>query len=509
MLALNSGSLPIRFGDSTNNATALSNFLPDALSSGYSAAVLSNVEKAKNASAYAGLPTNLTQFFGYAHVARVLGEKNNPIIMGMAQELADHKGVPNTFKDDGPWCALFVNDMGFKLFKEGTNPGFDYPADFSHEAFPEKFGPKIEFDDRKPGDFYFFYNPDNANDLQHAGRVVKEDSESYYLFGGNQGESEVSITKIPKKDKNGVKVRPREIRRWPGSDGTASIKWEDDAALNKLLDTYNGKPVESAPPVSTQNAASSDAAAPSKKIQDKKPKGNSIEISVEDMTRTYKVGMVLADGSTVTAIEKVSSDPGHEVKSTFSSAPILKITIKAKDGQISEKYCEPGLDLTKTDFPNKSKAVEGNVKIDAAKSSVMQKMADTEKGDAGKVTWQGFKALLEESGKLVTEEGLKLQLYKNGVATGQWITTIAKGYCEPERMSGMTTFRYAQWEQILSGIGLGKYAKMLTPSNATFENGMGARFDEYVPKLMALIKADHPEAKTEYEALVAATKSAT
>jgi hypothetical protein len=70
-------------------------------------------------------------------------------------------------------------------------------------------------------------------------------------------------------------------------------------------------------------------------------------------------------------------------------------------------------------------------------------------------------------------------------------------------MSGMTTFRYAQWQQIMDGLGLGDYARKLTPSSATFENGMGMRFDEYVPALMEKIKADYP-AKTEEESLAKA-----
>jgi hypothetical protein len=505
MFALNSASLSplaLRFGDSSSNATALMNSLPDALSAGYSEAVLRNVEAAESNPAYAGLPKNLTKFFGYAHVGRVAGEKDNPVIMNMAQELADHKGVANTFKDDGPWCALFANYMGFKLSQQGANPGFDYPADFSHKAYPEKFGPKIEFNDRKPGDFYFFYKPDDPSDLQHVGCIVKEDENFYYLFGGNQGSSEVNITKIPKKDKNGAELRPREIHRWPGSDGTASIKWNDDAALKDLLDSYN-KPVISTATSAQNKPSSATATASTKKAQGEKPKGDFVEISLDDMIMNYKAGDVLKDESTVVAVV-----PIKDVSSAFDAAPILKITLKTKDGRTVTKYCEPARDLAAKICTNPTKVVKGKVTIDASKSSAMQMIAakgtdenGNKRGDDGEVKWQAIKALFEENGKFITEEGAKF-VKQDGT---QYAGT-AHSYGDPQLMSGMTVFRYSHLQQMLRGIaGLEKYADDFSPPPGAHDyNGM--RFDKFAEKLVELIEADH-KGMNGYGALVAALKT--
>ncbi|HEV7642296.1 MAG TPA: hypothetical protein VGO50_00015 [Pyrinomonadaceae bacterium] len=447
--------------------------LPDPLSDGYKVAVERNVAKAKTDPGFASLPSNLREFIGYAGVSRVSGTKENPVLAQMAQEIAAYKGVANTFKDENGWCALFANYMGLKLAANGSNPGFKIPDNFSGKVHYETFGEHIDNGNEQVGDFVFFFDKDNKDALQHVGRLVGKDDKFYYVFGGNQDCSIVNVMKIP------VTEKPKDIRRWPGSnDGTASLQWDGKSALAELLGL-------------SESAAgtNSSSSTPDKNDED-------------TLTWSYENGQITSSEDKKLGIvsRRIIKDDSNR---TFKNPDLEEITYSNGSKRLREVKTNTNADIPCDERP-KSKAVKDVVTVDND-SEIMKKIRND---DGGKISGAAFKAFLEDQGKLTTEEGVKLRRYNAETKefVGDEFSSEMKGYCNPEEISDMTVFRYSHWDQILGGIrGLEKYKGVLTPAGAHDYNGM--RIDDFKGKLLGLIRADYKKSHatsnpSDYELLI-------
>lgn len=499
-----------------------------------------------------GLPLSLRKMLELYGEKIQLGDGSNEKLqpamdkVELASENAGNK--KRTPDDDEITCSFFANYAALAAAEE-TCTEFMLPPDckgsymtcivVNSASTDENFtlGTKYNFgvykDKAVVGDFIEFVPDDQSSENKkdspyHIGVVFAQDEKNYYVAG-----------KVTSVDANGNKIssvrigtvskrfKPRIFHPvYNDKEGVDTSSKITQLAVNSSANTAtsSGQPTQSTPrrepattsqsssastaqstPSQTEQSTQSAQTSSSEKSETKQSAQEAeteqtLEINADNiMNGQYKVGDKLSNGSEVIDVKTV-----RDTSSAFAAAPLLEITIRTKDGRIFVKRCEPPLDWNKKDYPNKTTVKTGIVTIEASKSAVMQKMNATQNGDSGKVTWQGFKALLEESGKLVTEAGLKLQEYthneatgKKDKATGKWITTTSGAYCEPELMSGITNFSYSHWDQLLEGVGLTAYKGRVRPdvaAKATFDNGWGISFEDFVPLLIAEMRKDYDKA---------------
>lgn len=131
-----------------------------------------------------GGPKMLNVFLNLYGLKEVVGSNHNPVILAWARELGIEK-VYN--QDEIPWCGLI---MYYAAFKSGKYIPFS-AKDGLWALNWTKFGTKV----KTPmlGDVLVFKRPSGG----HVGLYIGEDSTTYYVIGGNQG-NQISIIRIEK-----------------------------------------------------------------------------------------------------------------------------------------------------------------------------------------------------------------------------------------------------------------------------------------------------------------------
>ena len=153
------------------------------------------------------LPRLVQAAIEYIGLKEVPGQKNNPVIMQMAEAV----GVADIYKnDDTSWCALFISFLCKKTNKPLPLTKDKY--DYIRAAWFLKYGNPVRSGDEKLGDILVFQRTGG----NHVGIYIAESKDTFYVLGGNQGNS-VSIAEISK-------FRLREARRFYATGGPASVK---------------------------------------------------------------------------------------------------------------------------------------------------------------------------------------------------------------------------------------------------------------------------------------------
>lgn len=110
------------------------------------------------------------------------GDRNNPVILAWAKET----DLDEVYSDDEiPWCGLFAQ----VVVKRSGREGVKNPLWARNWA---NFG--VYASDASLGDVLVFSRPGGGG---HVGFYICEDSQHYYVLGGNQADA-VTVTKILK-----------------------------------------------------------------------------------------------------------------------------------------------------------------------------------------------------------------------------------------------------------------------------------------------------------------------
>jgi hypothetical protein len=161
--------------------------------------------------AHEGAPRHLLKALELYGVEEVVGPKHNPVIMGWAKEL----GITYN-NDETPWCGLFMAI----IMKRAERQVVEWPLgarNWTSFGIPS-LSPML-------GDVLIFKRPNGGG---HVGLYVGEDTNNFYVLGGNQG-NQVSIVKI-------VKSRLLAARRPPYFNPPTNIR--------KIYLKIDGKPSE-------------------------------------------------------------------------------------------------------------------------------------------------------------------------------------------------------------------------------------------------------------------------
>jgi uncharacterized protein (TIGR02594 family) len=128
-------------------------------------------------------PKLLREALKYYGIKEIVGQKNSATILGWAKSIG---GWISTFykNDEIPWCGLFVGIVC-------KDAGLPYNQKMLSAQSWLNWGNKV--DTPMLFDILVFKRPGG----HHVGFYVGEDSNYYYVFGGNQ-DNQVSITKILK-----------------------------------------------------------------------------------------------------------------------------------------------------------------------------------------------------------------------------------------------------------------------------------------------------------------------
>lgn len=146
-------------------------------------------------------PRHLLKAMELYGTTEIVGPKNNPVIMGWANEV----GLGTIYKEDvTPWCGLFMAVIMKRAFREPVKDPL-YALNWN------TFGTKII----QPmlGDILTFTRKNGG----HVGLYVGEDIAAYHVLGGNQGDR-VSIVRIAKERLSEVRrpaytLQPTNVRK--------------------------------------------------------------------------------------------------------------------------------------------------------------------------------------------------------------------------------------------------------------------------------------------------------
>jgi len=111
-----------------------------------------------------------SKFYGLKEIP---GEQNNPIILGMFQDL----GFNWVQNDETAWCSLFVNWIAWKT-------GMERSGKLDARSWLD-VGEKILTPEL--GDLVVFWREDPSSWKGHVGIYSGQDREVIYSLGGNQG----------------------------------------------------------------------------------------------------------------------------------------------------------------------------------------------------------------------------------------------------------------------------------------------------------------------------------
>jgi len=146
-------------------------------------------------------PRHLLKAMELYGTTEVVGPKNNPVIMGWANEV----GLVNVYKEDvTPWCGLFMAVIMKRASREPVKDPL-FAVNWNN------FGTKIT----QPmlGDILTFTRKNGG----HVGLYIGEDNAAYHVLGGNQGDR-VSIVRIAKERLSQVRrptytLQPTNVRK--------------------------------------------------------------------------------------------------------------------------------------------------------------------------------------------------------------------------------------------------------------------------------------------------------
>lgn len=146
-------------------------------------------------------PRHLLKAIELYGTTEIVGPKNNPVIMGWANEV----GLATVYKEDvTPWCGLFMAVIMKRAFREPIKDPL-YALNWN------TFGVKIT----QPmlGDILTFTRKNGG----HVGLYIGEDNAAYHVLGGNQGDR-VSIVRIAKERLSEVRrpaytLQPTNVRK--------------------------------------------------------------------------------------------------------------------------------------------------------------------------------------------------------------------------------------------------------------------------------------------------------
>jgi uncharacterized protein (TIGR02594 family) len=141
-----------------------------------------NLPKAYRWLAQEPAPRHLLKAVELFGITETVGNINNPVIMGWAKEL----GLEKVYTADSiPWCGLYAAIV----MHRAARPVVDQPL---WALNWNNFGVRVT--EPMLGDILTF----TRNGGGHVGFYVGEDSTSYHVLGGNQGDK-VSVVRILKK----------------------------------------------------------------------------------------------------------------------------------------------------------------------------------------------------------------------------------------------------------------------------------------------------------------------
>lgn len=174
------------------------------------------------------LPRTIQEGLKLHGVQEIVGKKSNKTIIEWRDELNTAAGVNALAKpvvgysnDDIPWCGLYAAIVAFRAGKEVVaNPLWARNWSTFGRMIAHNVGttaiPKLKFEPgavASLGDCLVFIREGGGG---HVGWYIGEDSEAYYVLGGNQS-NRVSITRIAKRRCIAVrrpiyKVQPASVR---------------------------------------------------------------------------------------------------------------------------------------------------------------------------------------------------------------------------------------------------------------------------------------------------------
>jgi len=140
-------------------------------------------------------PRHLLKALELYGTQEIVGRKHNPVILGWAKEV----GLGSVYTaDEIPWCGLFMA----VVMKRAERPVVENPLgalnwnNFGSRSLTPMFGDVLTFT-RKGGG--------------HVGIYIAEDSSTYHVLGGNQG-NKVSIVRIAKSRLSQARRPPYNVQ---------------------------------------------------------------------------------------------------------------------------------------------------------------------------------------------------------------------------------------------------------------------------------------------------------
>ena len=134
------------------------------------------------------LPKHLQIALDFQGITEIVGSKSNPLILSWAKEL----GLSDIYtNDDTAWCGLFFAICAKRSGRE--LPTFKDKYDYLRALKYCGIWLPVMTKDASVGDVLIFQRPSGG----HIGFYVAESLTSYFVLGGNQGNS-VSISEIAK-----------------------------------------------------------------------------------------------------------------------------------------------------------------------------------------------------------------------------------------------------------------------------------------------------------------------
>lgn len=154
------------------------------------------------------LPRLVTEAMKVFGVYEFPGDKNNPIILGWAKELADagYEVFASYDADSIPWCTLGLSFIVHKA-------GYDLPKAPMWSQSYRKWGLKVEGDEPgEIGDIAVFVRDDPAHvlphgSLGHAAVVIRAEPDWLHCIGANQSDA-VNIRKFSRINCVAVRCPP-------------------------------------------------------------------------------------------------------------------------------------------------------------------------------------------------------------------------------------------------------------------------------------------------------------
>lgn len=128
---------------------------------------------------------HLTEAFKMYGVKEVLGEKDNPAVLALFDELGFNG---KDLKDETSWCAAFVNT----ILKRA---GMPYQRKLNARSFLV-LGEQVSVP--KLGDIVVFWRESPSSWKGHVGFYISENDNYIYVLGGNQA-NQVKISAYSKK----------------------------------------------------------------------------------------------------------------------------------------------------------------------------------------------------------------------------------------------------------------------------------------------------------------------